>query len=85
MGAAPSRRARAARSSEENTVMNWDTISGKWRELSGQLRSKWGKLTDDDLATIGGKKDVLIGRLQQHYGYQRDRAEREVDDYLRTL
>jgi len=65
--------------------MNWDTVSGKWRELSGQLRSKWGKLTDDDLATIGGKKDVLIGRLQQHYGYQRDRAEREVDDYLSTL
>jgi uncharacterized protein YjbJ (UPF0337 family) len=72
-------------SEQGETVMNWDTVSGKWRELSGQLRSKWGKLTDDDLATIGGKKDVLIGRLQQHYGYQRDRAEREVDDYLRTL
>jgi uncharacterized protein YjbJ (UPF0337 family) len=85
MGAAPCPSARAARPREEKTVMNWDTISGKWRELSGQLRSKWGKLTDDDLATIGGKKDVLIGRLQQHYGYQRDRAEREVDDYLRTL
>jgi uncharacterized protein YjbJ (UPF0337 family) len=58
--------------------MNWDTVSGKWRELGG-------KLTDDDLHTIGGKKDQLIGRLQQHYGYQRDHAEREVDDFLRTL
>jgi uncharacterized protein YjbJ (UPF0337 family) len=66
-------------------MMNWDTIAGKWREFGGQLRSKWGKLTDDDLSVIGGKKDALIGRLQQHYGYQRDRAEREVDDYLRTL
>jgi uncharacterized protein YjbJ (UPF0337 family) len=42
-------------------------------------------LTDDDLQTIGGKKDILIGRLQQHYGFQRDRAEREVDDFLRGL
>jgi uncharacterized protein YjbJ (UPF0337 family) len=65
--------------------MNWDTISGKWNELSGRVRSKWGKLTDDDLQTIGGKKDILIGRLQQHYGFQRDRAEREVDDFLRGL
>jgi uncharacterized protein YjbJ (UPF0337 family) len=42
-------------------------------------------LTDDDLHVIGGKKDELVGRLQQHYGYQKDRAEREVDDFLKTL
>jgi uncharacterized protein YjbJ (UPF0337 family) len=65
--------------------MNWDTAMGKWREFEGQLRSKWGKLTDDDVHAIGGKKDMLIGRLQQRYGLQRDRAERELDDFMRTL
>jgi uncharacterized protein YjbJ (UPF0337 family) len=65
--------------------MNWDTLSGKWRELEGMVRSKWGKLTDDDLAVIAGKKDVLVGRLQQRYGYERDRAEREADDFIGTI
>lgn len=65
--------------------MNWDTLAGKWRELSGTVKSKWGKLTDDDLQMIGGKKDVLVGRLQQRYGFQKDRAEREVDDFLGTV
>jgi uncharacterized protein YjbJ (UPF0337 family) len=69
---------------EENT-MNWDKISGEWRELQGKFRAKWGKLTDDDLETISGKKDQLIGRLQQRYGYQKDHAEREVDDFLKTI
>lgn len=65
--------------------MNWDTLAGKWRELSGTVKSKWGKLTDDDLQMIAGKKDVLVGRLQQRYGFQKDRAEREVDDFLGTV
>ncbi len=65
--------------------MNWDSLAGKWRELSGTVKSKWGKLTDDDIQVIGGKKDVLIGRLQQRYGFQKDRAEREVDDFLGTV
>ena len=65
--------------------MNWDTLAGKWRELSGTVKSKWGNLTDDDLQMIGGKKDVLVGRLQQRYGFQKDRAEREVDDFLGTV
>jgi uncharacterized protein YjbJ (UPF0337 family) len=65
--------------------MNWDTLAGKWRELSGTVKTKWGKLTDDDLQMIAGKKDVLVGRLQQRYGFQKDRAEREVDDFLGTV
>lgn len=65
--------------------MNWDTVSGRWKELSGKVRSKWGKLTDDDINVIAGKKDMLVGRLQQHYGLERDRAEREVDDFLKTV
>jgi uncharacterized protein YjbJ (UPF0337 family) len=70
---------------KQEAMMNWDTLSGSWREFSGKVRSKWGKLTDDDLNVIGGKKDVLVGRLQQHYGFQKDRAEREVDDFLKTI
>jgi uncharacterized protein YjbJ (UPF0337 family) len=65
--------------------MNWDTIAGEWKEAKGKLRAQWGKLTDDDFETIAGKKDVLIGRIQQRYGYKRDEAERHVDDYLKTL
>jgi uncharacterized protein YjbJ (UPF0337 family) len=62
--------------------MNWDQVSGNWKELKGKLRSKWARLTDDDLENIAGKKDVLLGRLQQRYGFQKDRAEREVDSFL---
>jgi len=62
--------------------MNWDQVSGNWKELKGKLRSKWARLTDDDLENISGKKDVLLGRLQQRYGFHKDRAEREIDAFL---
>jgi uncharacterized protein YjbJ (UPF0337 family) len=65
--------------------MNWDTISGNWREAKGKLRAKWGKLTDDDLEAIAGKRDVLVGRLQQHYGRKKDDAERDVDQFLQGI
>ena len=64
--------------------MNWDTIEGNWKELKGKLRSKWAKLTDDDLEHIGGKKDVLVGRLQHHYGMKKDEAERQLDSFLKS-
>jgi uncharacterized protein YjbJ (UPF0337 family) len=65
--------------------MNWDQIEGKWKQLKGQARSKWGKLTDDDLENAAGKKDVLVGRLQQRYGYKRDQAEKELDTWIKDL
>ena len=65
--------------------MNWDQLQGKWKELKGKARSKWAKLTDDDLETISGKKDMLLGRLQQRYGMKRDDAEREVDAWIEKL
>ena len=65
--------------------MNWDQIKGEWKQAKGKLRSKWGKLTDNDLEQIAGKKDVLVGRLQEHYGLKKDQAERDVDDYLKTV
>ena len=65
--------------------MNWNTIAGNWQEVRGKVRSKWGKLTDDDMELVAGKKDQLVGVLRQRYGYEQDRAEREVDDWARTV
>jgi uncharacterized protein YjbJ (UPF0337 family) len=53
--------------------------------MKGKLRSKWGKLTDDDVEVIAGKKDVLVGRLQQRYGLEKDEAERDVDRWLGAI
>ncbi|HEY0984378.1 MULTISPECIES: CsbD family protein [unclassified Schlesneria] len=65
--------------------MNWDQIEGGWKQLQGQIREKWGKLTDDDLTVVAGKRDQLAGLLQQKYGYAKDRAEKELDDFIRAL
>lgn len=65
--------------------MNWDQIAGNWKELKGKVKAKWGKLTDDDLMTIGGKKDQLAGILQQKYGYAKDQAEKELDAFTSSL
>ena len=62
-----------------------DVLQGKWHELKGKAKQKWGKLTDDDLTVIGGKKDQLTGILQKRYGMAKDRAERELDEFTRSL
>ena len=61
--------------------MNWDTIGGNWKATKGKVREQWGKLTDDDLDVIAGKRDQLVGRLQERYGHTKDAAEREVTEY----
>jgi uncharacterized protein YjbJ (UPF0337 family) len=58
-------------------------LEGKWKQIRGQMKEWWGKLTDDDLDVIGGKKDKLVGKLQERYGYAKQRAEDEVDRRLR--
>lgn len=62
--------------------MNRDIAEGKWKQVMGTLRDKWGKLTDDDLDQVAGKRDRLIGKVQERYGYAKDRAEREVDSWI---
>jgi len=57
--------------------MNRDTFKGQWMQLKGQLRRQWGKLTDDDVDQIQGNAEIMIGKLQERYGYSRDEAERE--------
>ncbi len=62
--------------------MNWDQIEGKWQQVKGQIKAKWGKLTDDDLTTIEGKRDQLVGKLKERYGYAKEQAETELDEFL---
>ncbi|TNC05678.1 CsbD family protein [Paracoccus marcusii] len=63
--------------------MNWDIIEGKWKQLKGATKVKWSELTDDELDQIDGNKDKLAGKLQEKYGWTKDEADREIDDYYR--
>ena len=65
--------------------MNTDWMEGNWNIAKGKVKEKWGKLTDDDLDVIRGKRDQLIGAIQKRYGYARDQAEREADEFEREL
>ena len=65
--------------------MNWSQIEGKWHEMKGQAKSKWGKLTDDDLKNVAGKRETLIGKVQQRYGVMKEAAEKQVDDWTTNL
>ncbi len=62
--------------------MNKDQIAGDWKQMKGKIKQKWAKLTDDDLTRIEGKRDILEGRLQERYGYQKEQAKKEIDTFL---
>jgi uncharacterized protein YjbJ (UPF0337 family) len=62
--------------------MAQDMFKGAWKQLKGTAKKQWGKLTDDDLMEIDGNKDVLIGKLQERYGYSRAQAEKDYDSWL---
>jgi len=64
--------------------MNTDILEGKWKQIRGEIRETWGELTDDELDQIAGKRDKLAGTLQEKYGWSRDEAERQIDDFLRN-
>jgi uncharacterized protein YjbJ (UPF0337 family) len=59
--------------------MNSDVFAGKWKQMKGQAKEWWGKLTDDDLTRIEGSRDKLVGALQERYGYTKERAEEEIE------
>jgi uncharacterized protein YjbJ (UPF0337 family) len=65
--------------------MDWDRIEGNWKTFKGKAKQQWGKLTDDDLNLIEGRRDELEGRIQSQYGYEKDRARTEVDSWLKSL
>lgn len=61
--------------------MNQDTIEGNWKQMMGKVKEKWGKLTDDDLDVIAGKRDQLAGRLQERYGMAKEAAMKQVEEF----
>jgi uncharacterized protein YjbJ (UPF0337 family) len=65
--------------------MNWDQIAGSWKQFQGKVREKWGKLTDDDLTVVAGKRDQLSGALQRRYGLAKDEAEKQLDEFVSSL
>ena len=65
--------------------MNWEQIEGKWSQMKGSVKQKWGKLTDDDLTFINGSRDKFIGRLEQRYGYSKEQAQKQVEDWTSTV
>jgi len=65
--------------------MNWDQLEGKWKQSKGKFREKWGKFTDDDLDVIGGKRDQLVGRIQERYGLAKEVAQEQADAFVKAL
>ena len=63
--------------------MNHDRIEGNWKQLKGKLKERWGKLTDDDIDVISGKRDQLLGRIQERHGIAKEEASRQVDTFER--
>jgi uncharacterized protein YjbJ (UPF0337 family) len=65
--------------------MEWNQIEGNWKQFMGQARQQWGKLTDDDMEKIAGKRTELSGRLQERYGIKKEEADRQIDEWMRRV
>ena len=63
--------------------MDWNQVEGNWRHMKGKVKEQWGKLTDDDLTLINGKRDQLEGKIQERYGIQKDIAKKQIDEWYR--
>jgi uncharacterized protein YjbJ (UPF0337 family) len=70
---------------EANRAMNWDRIEGEWTQLKGSVKQRWGRLTDGDLDVIAGKKDQLMGKLQERYGIDKEEAERQCEKWINSF
>jgi uncharacterized protein YjbJ (UPF0337 family) len=78
--AEPGRLASAPYSNQqESFAMNWDRVEGNWNQIKGRVKEQWGKLTDDDVDVIAGKRDQLVGKIQESYGITKDEAEKQVE------
>jgi uncharacterized protein YjbJ (UPF0337 family) len=66
----------------KESTMNWDQLEGNWKQLKGTVKQQWGKLTDNDLEYIAGKRDKFAGKLQERYGLAKEEAEKKADEWL---
>jgi len=66
----------------KSQAKNWDIVAGNWKQFSGKVKQKWGQLTDDELAQVNGKREQLEGMLQARYGYSKEQAQKEIDDWM---
>jgi len=64
--------------------MNTDQLQGKWKQMKGTVKERWGKLTDDDIDVINGRNDQLVGKIQEKYGIAKEEAQRQVDEWMRS-
>ncbi len=65
--------------------MNWDQVAGNWKQYKGKIREKWGFLTDDELDRIAGKRDILVGKIEEKYGITKARVEQALDEFLKEI
>jgi uncharacterized protein YjbJ (UPF0337 family) len=65
--------------------MNWDQVEGNWRHVKGKVKVKWDRLTAADLMAVAGRRDRLVGKLVERYGYAKEQAEQELDELARSL
>jgi len=65
-------------------TMNTDQLQGKWKQMKGTVKERWGKLTDDDIDVINGRNDQLVGKIQEKYGIAKEEAQRQVDEWMRS-
>ena len=63
----------------------WDKVIGRWNQIKGDIRTRWGKLTNDDLEQIAGQRDKLVGKIQERYGIAKEQANREIDEWADKL
>jgi uncharacterized protein YjbJ (UPF0337 family) len=64
--------------------MNWDQIEGRWKQLTGSAQERWGKLTNDDIQTLSGQKDHLVGKIQERYGIAKAEAEKQAEAWCKA-
>lgn len=65
--------------------LNWDTVAGKWKQYSGEVKKQWGKLTEDELMEVNGDREILAGKIQVKYGITKEQAHQQVDDWFDKL
>jgi uncharacterized protein YjbJ (UPF0337 family) len=69
------------RNRRRRTVMNWDTVKGNWKQMTGKVKEEWGELTDDEITEAEGDRDKLVGKVQAKYGIAKEEAEKQVDSF----